>query len=245
MLLQDGELADDGEEEEGSGRGPPTAAVVRSVELYAVCTYLFLLSIGGTAGNALVLFVFRRKKDDHVSTVFIMSLAFVDLVTCVLAVPLTIYLEYFDFRTSVDALCKFYQFLIASNIPFSALIMVAIAIDRYLCICRPYLRAFTIYRARIVVCLLGLLAAGLGVFASLGLRHIRISQADTTQRTRRPIPDLGQSHRGGTATAPEYCPAGGSHTRTNARTVTSSLQKKRKMYRSKRIPPEVDRTHRK
>ena len=72
-------------------------------------------------------------------------------------------MEYVDFHIDVDIVCKLYQFTITSNIPFSAMIMVAIAVDRYLCICHPFLRIMTMYRARIITGMLGIFAAGLGV----------------------------------------------------------------------------------
>jgi hypothetical protein len=59
------------------------------------------------------------------------------------------------------------QFLITFNIPFSAFIMVAIAVDRYLCICRPFLRCLTVRRAKIIICLLGLCAGAIGVCVAL------------------------------------------------------------------------------
>ena len=72
-----------------------------------------------------------------------------------------------DFYTSSDLLCKFYHFLITSSIPFSALVMVAIAIDRYLCICRPFARWFSLPRAKLIVCLLAAFVTCLGVCVSL------------------------------------------------------------------------------
>jgi hypothetical protein len=61
------------------------------------------------------------------------------------------------------------QFLITSNIPFSSLVMVAIAVDRYICICHP-LRQVTLTsarRARFVVALLAAVATALGLCAAL------------------------------------------------------------------------------
>ena len=70
---------------------------------------LAVLSLAGTAGNALVLWVFTRRKDSLVSTVYIISLAVVDLVTCLVVVPFTIYMEHANFCISSDAACKVLQ----------------------------------------------------------------------------------------------------------------------------------------
>ena len=66
-------------------------------------------------------------------------------------------------------LVQIYQFLITSNIPFSALIMVAIAVDRYICICHPWRSAQLMNqsRAKLVVMVLALCAAVIGVCVTL------------------------------------------------------------------------------
>lgn len=133
----------------------------------ALQVQLGLLSVTGTAGNALVLFVFSRTKEDLVSTVFIIALACVDLATCLVVIPFTMYMEHVDFRTSNDVVCKSYEFLITSHIPFSAIVMVCIAVDRYVCICHPLAKLFTMARARAITTITAILAAVLGVLASL------------------------------------------------------------------------------
>ena len=158
------------------------------LELYIVMGILSFLSVMGTAGNALVLYVFSQKKDKLVSTLFIIVLAFVDFITCLIVIPYTIYMEYVEFYIDYDALCKSYQFLITSNIPFSAMIMVAIAIDRYFCICHPFLRALNLFRAKIMIGALALLAAVIGVCVALmyGVyQHVPIAVAalNGTERT--------------------------------------------------------------
>jgi cholecystokinin A receptor len=137
------------------------------VELYIIMGILSCLSVVGTAGNAIVLYVFSKKKDRLVSTLFILALAFVDFTTCLIVMPYTAVLEYLYFMCRYDIVCKVYQFLITSNIPFSALIMVAIAIDRYLCICHPFLHALNLQRAKIVIIVLAICAIGLGLCVSL------------------------------------------------------------------------------
>jgi len=135
---------------------------VSAIVMYIVCSYLFMLAVVGTAGNALVLYVFSKKKDKLTSTLFIIALAAVDLITCFVVIPFTVYMEVVDFHVSSDVCCKLYQFLITCNIPFSALVMVAIAVDRYLCICHPFTRLLTLRRAKILIGLLAAVAATLG-----------------------------------------------------------------------------------
>lgn len=136
-------------------------------EMCFITTLLTVFSVFGSAGNALVLYVFSTAKDDLVSTLFIIVLAVVDSITCIVVIPFTIVVELVSYEVRFDLLCKLYQFLITSNIPFSALIMTAIAVDRYFCICHPFARLLTLRRARMVVLVLATFAIVLGILASL------------------------------------------------------------------------------
>ena len=136
-------------------------------ELYFVIAMLSFLSLVGTVGNALVLYVFYMKKDRLTSTIFILAMAFIDFLTCLFVIPFTIYMEYIQFYIQNDFLCKLYQFLITSSIPYSAFIMVAIAIDRFFCICYPFLKAITLFRAKLLCACLGIFAMGIGIIVSL------------------------------------------------------------------------------
>ncbi|XP_064611692.1 cholecystokinin receptor type A-like [Liolophura sinensis] len=138
-----------------------------NAELYAVLAILSLFSVLGTVGNALVIYVFGRRKEKLTSTVFILTLAGTDFITCLVIVPFTLVMEAIDFRIQYDFPCKLYKFLITSNVPFSAFIMVAIAVDRYLCICHPFLHAMNIFRAKVIIAALALLATTLGIITSL------------------------------------------------------------------------------
>ena len=51
----------------------------------------------------------------------------------------------------MDFFCKLYHFLVTTTVQFSALIMVIIAVDRYLCICHPFLHWMTERRGKIII----------------------------------------------------------------------------------------------
>lgn len=145
----------------------PQSESISAVELYIVVSYLSVLAVVGSTGNALVMYVFSKKKDKLTSTLFIIALATVDFITCLVVMPFTIYMEVVDFHVSSDVCCKLYQFFITCNIPFSALVMVAIAVDRYLCICHPFVRLLTISRAKILIGFLAAVAATLGACVAM------------------------------------------------------------------------------
>lgn len=146
--------------------------------LVAVIGFLSFFSVLGTFGNLLVLYVYVRKRNKLASTVFIITLAGTDFITCVLIIPYTIILEYVNYKIEIDFLCKLYMFLITSNVPFSAFIMTAIAVDRYLCICHPFTHILNKRMAKLVISILALIAFTLGVITSLnyGVYHINAAQ---------------------------------------------------------------------
>ena len=128
---------------------------------------LAFLSISGTIGNALVLYVFSRQKQKLSSTIFILTLAGTDFITSLVTMPFTIAIESVDYMVHFDLLCKTYHLLVTTTIPFSAFVMVAIAVDRYLCIVHPFKHIITIPRAQIIVVCLAILAFTLGLLCCL------------------------------------------------------------------------------
>ncbi|XP_041378379.1 neuropeptide Y receptor type 4-like [Gigantopelta aegis] len=128
---------------------------------------LALFSFSGIVGNALAFYIYYKKRDKTTSNVFILSLAVTDFLVCLVVVPYTIVAELLSYRLVYDIICKVYLFCITSNVPLSAFIMVAIAFDRYFCICHPFLRVLTVERAKLGVACLTLLSFVLGVITAL------------------------------------------------------------------------------
>lgn len=128
---------------------------------------LVVLAIAGIVGNALVLYVFSNVKQKQTSTIFILTLAGTDFITCLVTIPYTIIVEVVEHHIKYDALCKIYQLLITSTVPFSAFVMVAIAVDRYLCICHPFLHIMTIRRAKYIIGFLVLFSMTLGIMCCI------------------------------------------------------------------------------
>lgn len=142
-----------------SGNLTPTSAAIMSM--------LAVFSVVGTVGNVLVICVYSQRKDHLTSSVFILALAGTDFITCLIVIPYTIVSIYEEYVLRFDAVCKFYTFLITSNVPLSAFIMVAIAVDRYVCICHPFVHILTVPRAKAIVSLLAAFACVLGLITAL------------------------------------------------------------------------------
>lgn len=124
-------------------------------------------SVIGVIGNGLVLYGFTRARSKYTSTIFILTLAGTDFTTCLITIPATIAIELNKFEMENDILCKIFHFLTTSTISFSALTMVMIAIDRYFCICRPFMRVMTVSRAGVLICMSVIIAFVIGIFICL------------------------------------------------------------------------------
>ena len=133
----------------------------------AIDIFIFVLSVLGIVGNSLVLYVHVRKINKLSSTVFIIALAATDLVTSAVSMPYTIIMEALDYKIPWDVTCKLYYFVMTSTIPFSVFIMVAIAIDRYLCICLPHSHILNSARAKNSILLTLIFAICMGVVPAL------------------------------------------------------------------------------
>lgn len=136
-------------------------------EAYAAVVMLIIFSVIGVAGNALVLYGFSMLKPKMTSTIFILTLAGIDFTSCLVTIPATVAMELAMFRVPYDPLCKAYHFLVTSTIPFSAFVMVAIAVDRYYCICKPFIQIMTKFRAKVIVLSLSVLALIIGFVSCL------------------------------------------------------------------------------
>ncbi|KAL3862256.1 hypothetical protein ACJMK2_008238 [Sinanodonta woodiana] len=135
--------------------------------VHAAMGILAFFSVGGIVGNALVLYVFSRQKQMPTSTIFILTLAATDFVSSLITMPFTITVELLKFQVEWDMICKLYHFLITSTIPFSAFVMVAIALDRYLCIVHPFKHTMTLVRAKLIVFVLAMIAVCIGLLCCL------------------------------------------------------------------------------
>jgi len=176
-----------------------------------VMVMLSIFSVLGTIGNALVLYIYSHKKEKSTAGIFIMSLAGTDLFTCVFVMPFTEAMVYLQYVIRYDVACKIYMFFITCNVPFAAFMMVAIAIDRFFCICHPFLHILTIYRAKIIVAVLLGCASTFGVITSLSHGVYEYRPSSQTNRTDEiQTISLGHANREN-CSSPHFVSRNGSH----------------------------------
>ncbi|CAH8531836.1 unnamed protein product [Heterobilharzia americana] len=106
-------------------------------------------------------------KTTGTPTFFILVLACVDLMVCCFVVPLTFYMEYIHLQPSTDIWCKTHAFLNICNIMFSSLLVIAIALERYLTICHPLRCILTMKRAKYLTLSLAIFCIIYGILGAL------------------------------------------------------------------------------
>ena len=127
--------------------------IIHSNENY-IFIFLTTISICGTIGNSIVAFVYFQKKDKQTSSFFVLLLSINDLVICCILLPFTIYMEKIQFLTDNLYFCKTFFFLTTTIVPSSSLLMLALAFDRYFCICMVDKNIMNLHRAKIVALML-------------------------------------------------------------------------------------------
>jgi len=128
---------------------------------------LLLFAVVGSVLNLIVLYMYGKRKEKTTTRVYILALGIVDFTACAVVIPFTIYMVSAEHSIPIDFLCKAYHFSINASTPFSALLMTAIAVDRYCGICKPLLHVMTTMRAKLIICSLGVFAACIGTVVSL------------------------------------------------------------------------------
>ena len=64
------------------------------------------MSASPSTGNAFAFLIYYRKRDKGTSTIFILSLAVTDFITCLIMIPFTIAIELLLYKLTFQVFCK-------------------------------------------------------------------------------------------------------------------------------------------
>ena len=103
-----------------------------------VLLYMVILMIIGLPGNFSVLFVFLRHYKRSTYRKFVVTLAFVDIVSCSVCMPFEIIETIFLYTFHASEICKIIKTLTASVLISSSLIIIGLSVDRYRHLCQPF-----------------------------------------------------------------------------------------------------------
>lgn len=112
--------------------------------------YLGILIFVGIPGNITVLLVFLTKDQRCSHETFILGLAWIDLIACVVCMPFEIIEMNFQYLFYSATVCKVFRFgdkLIAYA---SIFVIIALSVDRYRRVCHPFMRQMTITMAKCI-----------------------------------------------------------------------------------------------
>ncbi|XP_068730867.1 melatonin receptor type 1B-B-like isoform X2 [Montipora capricornis] len=115
---------------------------------------LITIDIVALIGNAILCYIIYRNASLHNSTtMFIVSLAFTDLLTATLVMPLTIDAVVHSKRRFSDTVCKAHAFVMSVLAQVSIYLMAITAFNRYVCVVRRslYKRIFTKKRTLFII----------------------------------------------------------------------------------------------
>ncbi|CAH1270831.1 AVPR1B [Branchiostoma lanceolatum] len=101
-----------------------------------VTVFLSLVCGLGTMGNFLTVLVSARRREKSSATIFVLTLAVVDLVVCGVVVPLKLY-ELNHGTYTGQVWCRVIPYLTAVSLLSSTSVLLAASVDRYRAVCRP------------------------------------------------------------------------------------------------------------
>ncbi|KAL5006093.1 hypothetical protein ScPMuIL_017251 [Solemya velum] len=125
-----------------------------------VMIYLGLVSLVGLAGNVHVLVVFGVCYKTSNFRCFVLCLAALDTMSCVVAMPFEIFDMRYPYMFSASDVCSAFRYTNTVLAVSSAMILVAIAAERFRKICQPFKKQLTVNRAK-AMCVITLLASAL------------------------------------------------------------------------------------
>lgn len=109
------------------------------VKLLPETLYLSLLLVVGLIGNGLLIFVYAFKFGKKTNRRFYtLCLSFVDFFTCAVGISLHIAMNALPYKFKNGVLCKVLWFPSTVSVLTSGLLLLVIAIDRYMKVCHPY-----------------------------------------------------------------------------------------------------------
>lgn len=136
---------------------------VIKVPPYMIATYSLtysLVFVLGLVGNILVvLVVLRNPCMRSVTNYFLVNLAIADILVCLFCVPINLAASLMSGWIFGSLMCKMVPFLQGLSVNASINTLMAIAIDRYMAICRPLQNHMTRKMARSIIAVIWVVAA--------------------------------------------------------------------------------------
>ncbi|KAH3799246.1 hypothetical protein DPMN_152852 [Dreissena polymorpha] len=118
-----------------------------------VVVYLGILIFFGLLGNMFVCYYYGQQTRRSSHAVFIFTVALFDLVSCAVSMPIEIVDIRFYYTFTNGHLCKFLRFVNHVAAIGSAFTLLAISVDRFRRICRPFKKQLNLLKCKLLCAL--------------------------------------------------------------------------------------------
>ncbi|XP_029646098.1 arg8-vasotocin receptor-like [Octopus sinensis] len=103
-----------------------------------VMLYLLISLIFGLIGNSVLAYIHFWKFDETARKVFIIGLFVCDFLTCLICIPMEVFILCFSFTFYSSFVCRLMRFLVAIAMFNSSIILFFIGIEQYITMCQPF-----------------------------------------------------------------------------------------------------------
>ncbi|XP_071097338.1 alpha-2Da adrenergic receptor-like [Haliotis cracherodii] len=122
-----------------------------ALQVLAAILFLVVLMLTGLLGNTLVVYVYTFKFKHSTTRCYILALAIFDLVSCAISIPVEIADMRFNYTFGQYGFCKIMRVFVTFSSMSSGAVLVAVAVDRYKKICRPFRGQTTPFVAKVAI----------------------------------------------------------------------------------------------
>ncbi|KAL3873266.1 hypothetical protein ACJMK2_036403 [Sinanodonta woodiana] len=153
----------------------------KSMMMAPVISYVAILMSVGFIGNSLVLYVYWFKTSRKAERTFIMTLAILDIINCLLVMPFEMFDLTHQYTFDSVSTCKTMRVLEYSVILASGFVLVSVSFDRYFNICKTF-SEFSPRKAKVIgiVCAIIATVLGLPAFHFAGIKETYIESTNLT-----------------------------------------------------------------
>ncbi|XP_046574614.1 LOW QUALITY PROTEIN: uncharacterized protein LOC124282627 [Haliotis rubra] len=138
-----------------------------ALQVLVAILFLVVLMLTGLLGNTLVFYVYAFKFKHSTTRCYILALAVFDLISCVISIPVEITDMRFNYTFGQYGFCKIMRVFVTFSSMSSGAVLVAVAVDRYKKICRPFKRQTTPFVAKVAIMICSLVSFILSLPAAI------------------------------------------------------------------------------
>ncbi|XP_046577841.1 G-protein coupled receptor 84-like [Haliotis rubra] len=156
-----------------------------ALQLTPVALFLGILMLVGFFGNLMACYIYTVRLKAVSSRLFLVALAVLDLIMCSLCIPVEIVSIRYIYLFNHNWLCKCFGTLLLYCSVASGSILVAIAVDRYKLICKPFGKQMTLRKTRrtIYLCLFATGIASVQSGITIGTRTVPVPNSNISGYT--------------------------------------------------------------